>query len=102
MNSKKDIKLNFRVDNAFYEMFQGKLLESNLSQSEFIREAITSTTVKQRCEGLNNLVWNINKIGINLNQISKHANENKLLDAAVLEEITQIHQQLATVIRKYS
>lgn len=102
MTKNKDIKLNFRVDADFYSMFQEKLNSSNLSQSDFIREAILYSTVKQRCKDLDTLIWNINKIGVNLNQIAKYANENSLLDEAILEEISNINNQLANIIRKYS
>ena len=101
-DSNKSIKLNFRVDSAFYSIFLKKLKLSNLPQSEFIRSCILNSTVKQRCKDLENLVWNINKIGTNLNQISRYANEEKLLDEAILEEIHQINLNLANIIKKFS
>lgn len=101
-DSNKSIKLNFRVDSSFYAMFLEKLQLSNLPQSEFIRSCILNSTVKQRCKNLENLIWNINKIGTNLNQISRYANEEKLLDEAILEEIHQININLANIVRRYS
>lgn len=103
MSIKKDIKLNFRVDSSFYDMFQDKLQQSGLAQSDFIREAILYSTVKQRrCEGIEDLIYEINKIGVNINQISKHLNDSKLLDEAVMEELHLINNHLAELIKEYT
>lgn len=47
------------------------------------------------------LVRAIGRIGSNLNQIAKHANTNKEIDANVLASITRIETLLISVIDQY-
>ena len=58
-------KINFRCTEAFEELLYKKMNEAGYSSySEFIRESIQSATVKQRCKGLQELIKQVNKIGV--------------------------------------
>lgn len=96
-------KINFRCTEAFEELLYKKMNEAGYSSySEFIRESIQSATVKQRCKGLQELIKQVNKIGVNLNQISKHANEQKVIDQFALNGINETYKQLSTIIQKFN
>ncbi len=45
------------------------------------------------------LIYNLNKIGNNLNQIAKHININKNIDQSVLIQLIAINEQLQGVIK---
>lgn len=102
MSRKKTIKISFRIDEQFYQEFQNKVDNSGLSVSQFLRDAITSSTVKQKCKDLSQLVYEINKIGTNLNQITYYANKNRLIDEVLLENIESINLTLSNLIKRYS
>jgi hypothetical protein len=102
MSRNKTIKISFRVDEFFYEEFQKKVDNSGLSVSQFLRDAITSSTVKQKCKDLSQLVYEVNKIGVNLNQITYYANKERLIDEVVLENIESINLALSNLIKRYS
>jgi hypothetical protein len=102
MSRNKTIKISFRVDEFFYEEFQKKVDNSGLSVSQFLRDAITSSTVKQKCKDLSQLVYEVNKIGVNLNQITYYANKERLIDEVVLENIESINLTLSNLIKRYS
>lgn len=102
MSRKKTIKVSFRVDEAFYHDFQNKVDKSGLSVSQFLRDAITSSTVKQKCKDLSQLVYEVNRIGVNLNQLTHYTNKERLIDEIVLENIESINLTLSNLIKRYS
>jgi len=70
--------------------------------SEFIREIILSGSFKiekGECEqSQSNLLYELNKIGVNINQIAKYANIEKEIDVKVLKELQKINEQLSILI----
>ena len=98
-----NLKLNFRCDEAFESLLAKKMKEAGYSSySEFIRDSVESVTIKQRCKGIQELIKEVNKIGVNLNQISKHANEEKVIDQFILQGITNIYKKLSDIIQKFN
>ena len=98
-----NLKLNFRCDEAFESLLVKKMKEAGYSSySEFIRDSVESVTIKQRCKGIQELIKEVNKIGVNLNQISKHANEKKVIDQFALQGINDIYKKLSDIIQKFN
>ena len=98
-----DRKINFRCDEAFESLLYDKMKEAGFqSYSEFIRESIEKTTIKQRCQGIQDLIKEVNRIGVNLNQISRYANENKTIDQSVLTQINNIYARLNILLQKFN
>jgi len=96
-------KINFRCTEDFEELLYKKMNEAGYSSySEFIRESIQSATIKQRCNGLQELIKQVNKIGVNLNQITKHVNEKKVIDQFALNGINETYKQLSTIIQRFN
>ncbi len=97
------IKLNFRCDDAFEKMMLRKMSEAGFSSySELIRESIHNVTIKQRCSGIQELIKEVNKIGVNLNQFSKHTNEKKMIDQLAIQGINDTYKQLTTIIQRFT
>lgn len=95
--------INFRCDESFEELLYQKMNEAGYnSYSEFIRESIQHATIKQRCKGLQELIKQVNKIGVNLNQISRHVNEQKVIDQFALNGINETFKQLTTIIQRFN
>jgi len=96
-------KINFRCTEAFEELLYQKMNEAGYnSYSEFIRDSIQSATIKQRCNGIQELIKEVNKIGVNLNQIAKHVNEQKVIDQFALNGINETFKQLSAVIQRFT
>ncbi|BCD61142.1 MULTISPECIES: plasmid mobilization relaxosome protein MobC [unclassified Nitratiruptor] len=66
--------------------------------SEFIRSVLLTGSYKvtsEECENLrSNLIYELNRIGNNLNQIARYANIEKELDVRILEELSKIKELL--------
>ncbi|WP_415407281.1 plasmid mobilization protein [Sulfurovum sp. CS9] len=96
-------KINFRCDETFEDLLFQKMNEAGYdSYSEFIRESVQHVTIKQRCKGIQELIKEINKIGVNLNQITKHVNEQKVIDQFALNGINQTYKQLTAIIQRFN
>lgn len=56
---------------------------------------------KQKNKGLIlKVCYELNKVGVNLNQLAKYANSNKHVDIAVLKEIHQIKKALNLILEE--
>lgn len=96
-------KINFRCDENFEKLLYLKMKEANYhSYSEFIRNVVENSTIKQRCQGLEKLIYELNKIGVNLNQLSKHVNEEKLIDQLTLNTIGEIYSELTLLTKRFN
>jgi len=96
-------KINFRCDENFEELLYQKMKEAGYaSYSEFIRESVEHAIIKQRCKGIQELIKQVNKIGVNLNQITKHINEQKVIDQFVLSGINETYKQLSMLIQRFN
>ena len=96
-------KINFRCTEAFEELLYKKMNEAGYSSySEFIREAVQHAVIKQRCNGIQELIKQVNKIGVNLNQIAKHTNEQKVIDQLALKGINETYTQLTILVQRFN
>jgi hypothetical protein len=83
-------------------MLREKMKKSGLhSYSDFLRLAIQQTTITERCKGLGELLYEVNKIGINLNQLAKQTNQTQLIDQLTLQSIANIERLLRQTIERY-
>lgn len=81
----KDKVINIRISIELFNLLTLKAKAVGKSNSEFIREAIQETEVKQsNSKDISKLIASLNYIGNNINQIAKSLNiakiENKLSD----------------------
>ena len=75
----KDKVINIRMSNELFNLLTLKAKAVGKSNSEFIREAIQETEVKQsNSKDTSKLIASLNQIGNNINQIAKSLNSAKL------------------------
>lgn len=91
MPRKREKQLKFFVTDSEFERIKSKVAESKLSQSDFLRKSALNKEIVV-VEGIRELVLQIKKVGVNLNQITKLAHQSRVSDVSA--EIEQIHGEL--------
>ena len=98
-----NVKINFRCSEAFEDLLHSKMKKAGYSSySEFIRDSVEGVSIKQRCKGIQELIKEINKIGVNLNQITRYTNENKKVDISISQSINAIYKELSLLILRFN
>lgn len=97
MAKKRTVILATKVEPSEAEQIKENAKKRGITTSEFLRRTALSIelpkTKKQECD-LKQLIYEVNKIGINLNQIARYVNTNKELDISVLEHLKRIEEEL--------
>jgi hypothetical protein len=75
-----DTRVAFRLSRQDYETYKAKVSEAGLTASEFFRKAVLEnrTEIVVMSPEVRELVYHFNKIGNNLNQLTKRINEDNL------------------------
>ncbi len=79
--------------------------EKNITLSDVIRLKLFSYRKKelenQECEKLYQyILYNINRIGNNINQIARHVNASREIDIKVLEELSNVEDRLTEILKE--
>jgi hypothetical protein len=100
----KQVKINFKPEDfaKLEELAEAK----GLSKSDWIRQKIglnyeearqpTATIVAKATDP--KVLYELNKIGTNLNQIAEYANRNKVLDRTILKALVSIEDRLKVLL----
>ena len=90
----KFIRKTIRFTPLEFEKIEEQRIKTNLDFTSFCKSAILKKKVKTKDEENFNrdLIYQINKIGINLNQIARAVNQKDRV--AVLTELVEIEKQL--------
>ena len=93
----------FRLNEAEYKAFLAKLEKSKLSQQELARRSVLNVPVV--ClEEIKPLVYELKKIGSNLNQVARASNAGTPAAAAEVEqirkELQEVWQQLSLFLKR--
>jgi hypothetical protein len=86
----KEIRKTIRFSSEEYSKIEELMSEHNLTFAEFARGAILKKKIKLPIE--RELLYQLNKIGNNLNQIAKRINQKEKF--SVLTELVQIEKSL--------
>ena len=79
--------LAFRIrDEEDYNTIMEKILSSGLNHQQYLLSAALDQTITNT-DGLKALIPEIKRIGNNINQISKRANENRSITEFEIEEV---------------
>ena len=96
----KDKRIEIRVTNDFFNDLNLKIVDSGLSQSEFLRQILFQSKVVIK-KDYNNLATQVRKCGVNINEIAYVLNVANLKNAlnnydyqALLVELKLIQNQL--------
>ena len=80
-----------------------------MTVSEFVRSVLlglkipsrfSPERVAKRNEVFRSFLREINRIGVNINQIARHCNYYREVDALVLEQLMQANRELKELVRK--
>ena len=92
---RKSIRLSFEEN----DILLTELKKHNLTFSNYARAKILNQKIKSKIT--NDLIYEVSKIGNNLNQISKYVNTVKALDFSVLEKLIEIEKHLESLRNDY-
>jgi hypothetical protein len=101
MSEYKQIKVNLKHDD--YEKIVAEAEALNVSNAEYIRRKILNTSYdkapsrrrKKKCKKYDaKFLYEINRVGNNLNQIARYANSKKALDRQILDALLRIEKML--------
>jgi len=96
MPRKREKQLKFFVTFSELEHIKSNVAESKSSQSDFLRKSALDKEIVV-VDGITDLVLQIKKVGIKLNQITKLAHQSRVSDVSV--EMEQIHGELNEIWR---
>jgi hypothetical protein len=97
MERKRDKQINIRLTEDEYLDVCKKINEAELSLSKYIRKSILGKEIKI-ISGIKELVRELNRIGNNLNQLTRKVNEGKVVELG--DNLSQINCNLSTVFEK--
>ena len=95
----KNKRVTIRLTDVEHKNFTKQANELGINLSEFIRLKLNNINKIKTSKCDKNLVYEINRIGLNLNQIAKYTNSKKVLDKLVMEELIQIEKQLNDLLK---
>lgn len=98
----KNRQINFRVSDREYEQIHKKARQSKLDVSNYLLNCALGKEIVI-VTGLNEFHTELHRIGVNLNQLTKLANENKISCPNLDEMIKEVHgiwQLLNSLTRK--
>lgn len=100
-NRKRNFQLSIRLTQEEKNLFLQKMqLTSSKSISHFIRKCVLEKEIYEiDCTPFLDLVWEISKIGTNINQLTKKANA---LSKIELEDIEKIKKDISSIGKKVS
>mgnify|MGYP006350012877 CR=1 FL=1 len=106
----KDKMCRFRLSPELDDLLKLKSEKANLNASEFLRKFIESSSVVVKANNkkdLKELIWNINKIGVNINQLSHGLNYSIQLEKLdsynyknLINKLVIIENQLDSILDK--
>ena len=85
-----------------YETINERATKSGLTVAAFCREfALRGWIVQRGVMDIQRLVWEINKIGVNINQAVYLANQTKSISQSQLDEIQRQHMEVWDLLDKF-
>jgi hypothetical protein len=88
----RPIKKSIRLSEDENKQINSLIENHNISFSDFARSKILNQKIKTNLS--KDLIYEVRKIGTNLNQIAHHVNQSKSVDFQVLEKLVSIEKQL--------
>ena len=90
--------ISFRCSDKFSKKLDEQAKATKLSKSKLIIELCTKGKIKVSHNNKFELQSELNRIGNNLNQISKYCNENKSIDKTILFTLADIQEQVRKLV----
>ena len=106
---KKD-EFKFRISKELKDLLESKSKNASMNSSEFLRQLILSSQINIKAtnkKDLKELIWNVNKIGVNINQLAHSLNysiQMEKLDSYnyknLINKLIIIENQLDSILEK--
>jgi len=98
-------RITVRLDDDLYLKLTELKKNTNSNYTEIIRDLLSQSEVKCRAKKIekrecdhSKLLYELNKIGNNINQIAKYVNTEKELDTKILEELKKSNEAMQMLI----
>ncbi len=89
--------ISAKVDDELYETAKRVAETLGLTISKMLKQAFTTAAIKDtRYE--RELLYELHRIGNNINQIAKYANTNKVLDRQILASLARFESDLKELL----
>ena len=85
--------ISAKVSDEIYQIVDEIAKSKNITKSEVIKQAILNAKIEDTSLKIEKL-YQISAIGNNLNQISKHCNQKKVIDKLVLVQLKTIEEKI--------
>ena len=100
-NRKRSYRVRTRLNEQEYEKYLRFLEKSGLTKEQLLRQLLAQGYVRQPAPvEYNSLIAEINKIGVNINQIARVANGTQAISPASISEIKQMQQKLMRLVKE--
>ena len=88
-------RIEFQTTKEEYDIITKSASDLGYTTSHYIRQmALNGCVIERNSEGLQRLIWEINKIGVNINQIVKFCNEYKAVPPEALKDLVAEHNSV--------
>ena len=91
---KKEKRVTIRFTEDEYNKLKTKADELGISLSTYIRKKALGNRERISSKCNKELLYEMNRIGNNLNQIARHCNITKTIDKLVLQSLVEIEKKL--------
>lgn len=94
-------QIKFFVSDLELEKINKKIAKSKLTKSDFLRKTVLGKEIIV-IDGLKELAMELNRIGNNINQISKAINQGKVNDTGELSKLKESYEKAFDEVLKLS
>ena len=100
-NRKRSYRVWSRLNEQEYARYMALLEKGGVPKEQLLRQLIMQGYVRQPAPvEYNSLIAEINKIGVNINQIARVANGTQAISPASVSEIKQMQQKLMRLVKE--
>ena len=96
----RNVEFHIRLSDMEYDKLEEMSLKSKMTKSDVIRNLIIEKEIKEK-PGIEfyEVMKELSKIGVNLNQIAKKANKNNLIDEDYYKELANEWQEFSRQVK---
>lgn len=99
----KTKQIKFRVTENDYKKIKNKIEKSKLSQDDYLLKCALDKEIVI-IDGLREIIYEVKKIGTNINQLAKISNQKRVVSSTALDnmnkELSEVWQLLRLLIQK--
>ena len=99
MSTKKTERLQLRLSPEEKEMLMKKAAESRMTVSDYLASLVANKKV-ETVKSIPALIYEIRKIGVNINQIAHIGNSQRYLDNNLLNKVIADMENVKTLVQK--